>query len=150
MAQRRKPEPLYTVGWREYIDLPDWDITGLEVKCDTGARTSAIDVDDVVHLADDRARFTVVFDRAHPERRRTIEADIERMTRVRSSNGAIRERMFVKTLARIGLIEKTIEISLVSRHRMICRMLLGRTALSPEFVVDSSRVYCLAKLGATK
>ncbi|MEO0515469.1 MAG: RimK/LysX family protein [Planctomycetota bacterium] len=44
----------------------------------------------------------------------------------------------------------TVEATLVSRKRMIGRMLLGRTALGPTFLVDSSRRFILSKPPARK
>ena len=31
------------IGWREMISIPEWGITKLRAKMDTGARSSAID-----------------------------------------------------------------------------------------------------------
>lgn len=42
---------------------------------------------------------------------------------------------------KLGGIEKQIEITLVSRKGMLCRMLLGRTAMGGDFVIDTSRKY---------
>jgi hypothetical protein len=143
MSNLEQPHQPIMLGWRELVSLPEWRIRRLRVKCDTGAKTSAMDIEDVARIDDDHVRFTVVFDRSHPERRRTFQAPIVRITRVKSSTGETTDRYVVSTLLRLGPVEKQIEVSLVSRHRMICRMLLGRTALSPEFVVDSSRQYLI-------
>ena len=42
---------------------------------------------------------------------------------------------------RLGGVEKEIEISLASREPMIFRMLLGRTALGSDFLVDPAHRY---------
>lgn len=127
------------IGWREDVALPDWCIRRLKAKADTGARTSAIDVDRLELLPDDRVRFELVVDRNHPERRVSIETDIVRMARIRSSLGQMHERPIVRTTLRLAEIEKSIELGLVCRRNMLCRMLLGRRALAPEFRVDPSR-----------
>jgi hypothetical protein len=127
------------VGWNEYVDLPDWGIKRLGAKIDTGARSSALHVEDLEVLPRGRIRFHVVVHREYRDRHVHVVAPISRRARVRSSNGLFESRYFVKTRMKLGRVEKEIEISLVDRGRMIHRMLLGRTALSGDFIVDVSR-----------
>ena len=122
------------IGRREYVAFPDWGIRGVEAKVDTGARTSAIHVDNVKRLSEQRVRFDVVLNRK-VDKRVQVEADLVRYSRVRSSTGHLQERLVVATTMRIGTVRRRIELSLVSRKQMLCRMLLGRTALG-GFLVD--------------
>jgi hypothetical protein len=128
------------IGIAERIDLPEWGVRRLRVKIDTGARTSALHVDEVEELGDDRVRFWIVLDRKRG-RRVQVEAKLARTARVRSSTGRAEKRYFVVTRMILGGVEKEIEISLASREPMIFRMLLGRTALAHDFVVDPSHRY---------
>ena len=137
--------PAAICGWRERIALPEWGVRRLKAKADTGARTSAIDVSDLTELPDDRVRFHLVVDRAHPEKVVEVEADIIRRARVRSSLGDRHERLVVRTTMRLGPVEKEIEIGLLCRKNMLCRMLLGRSALQPDLLVDSSRTHLLSR-----
>jgi len=132
------PEPSI-IGWTEYIDFPDWDISGLKAKVDTGARTSALHVEDLVHHENGWVTFDVVLHRHRQEQRQHVRTQAVKVARVRSSTGHYTERCFVRTRIRIGRVEKEIEFSLVSRHTMLFRMLLGRTALAQDFWVDVSR-----------
>ncbi len=127
------------IGWTEFVAFPDWDIRGLQAKIDTGARTSALHVEDLTTIDDGRVLFHVMLSRKNRERRVEVTAPIKRWGRVRSSTGQYRRRCFVETQLRIGPIEKKIELSLVSREDMIFRMLLGRAALAHDFLVDASR-----------
>lgn len=129
------------IGTAERVDFPDWGIEQLRVKIDTGARTSALHVDDVEELEGDRVRFSVVLDRRNAHRRVLIEAPIVRRGRVRSSSGKAQSRLFVSTRLRLGTVEKEVEISLASREPMIFRMLLGRSTLAHDFLVDPSHRY---------
>ncbi len=133
---------LIAIGWRELVGLPDLGLVEIRAKADTGARSSAIDVDEIEELEGDRVRFQVVADRREGGQRRTVEAQIQRRTRVRSSFGRSHDRLFVNMrVAVAGQILET-EVGLVSRHNMICRMLLGRkTLLQGPFAVDSGRAY---------
>lgn len=127
------------IGWVEYIGFPDWDIAGVKAKIDTGARTSALHVDNLEQLPNGRARFEVLYSRRAPFKRKTVTARVTKWSRVRSSTGEYSKRCFVTTAIRIGEVEKDIEISLVCRKNMLFRMLLGRKALERDFLVDVSR-----------
>lgn len=131
--------PLTVIGWYEHVDLPDWGVRGIKAKIDTGARTSALHVSSVRKLRNGLVRFEVVLHRKHAHRRITVEAPVLRRTRVRSSTGVNRIRYVVPVRLRLGSVVKTIEVGLVSRDKMLFRMLLGRSAFSGEFLIDASR-----------
>ncbi len=134
-----------TIGWKENIALPDWGIDAMTAKLDTGARGSAIDVARIEMLDDNRVRFDVILDRGAATRFRTVEAEIAGEVRVRSSNGILQRRVRVRTRVLLGGVEKVTEFSLVSRKRMIHRVLLGRRFMGGSFLVDSGRRYVLGK-----
>jgi len=139
-------EPL-VIGWREVAALPDWGIDAVNAKADTGARTSAIDVLDLEELPGDRVRFHVARFRRNRDRERAVEviAPIVRRSRVRSAHGTTQDRLFVATTLRIGDHAKTVELGLVCRRRMICRMLIGRAALADDFLVDSAQKHMVTE-----
>ncbi len=132
---------LDVIGWKESIDLPDLGVKNMLAKADTGARSSALDVKNVVELAGGRVGFDIVLDRKDRTRTKSVVAKIAHQKHVRSSNGQEHERYFIKTRIRIGTKIKEVEFSLVSRKSMVCRILLGRRALENDFLVDSSRKY---------
>lgn len=141
---RSAREPL-VLGAIEYVDFPEWRITRLRAKVDTGARTSALHVEDIRELGSGRVRFDVRLSRNRRDRRVTVEAPVVRRGQVRASNGELETRVFVSVWARIGPVEREIEIGLVDRGRMIFRMLIGRRALGAAFLIDPSRRYLLTK-----
>lgn len=133
------------IGWRELVDFPDWGIRGVEAKVDTGARTSSLHVENVEHLPNDRVRFLVVLSRKDPHLRIEAEAPLVRWSKIKTSTGHLQERLIVSTQVQIGTFQREIEMSLVSRHGMLCRMLLGRKAIGGDLVVDPSRRYVLSR-----
>lgn len=143
------------IGWKESIDLPDWGILDITAKTDTGARRSAIDVENIVELGNGRIQFDVAANRRTGQLKKTVVAKIEHQTHVRSSNGQQHERYFVATNVRVGPVTKRIELSLSNRKHMQCRMLLGRLALEGHFLVDCSQSFITRpnrkpKVGETK
>jgi len=139
---RTSAEPL-VIGVTEYVDIPAWRILRLRAKIDTGARSSALHVENIRELGSGKVRFDVRLSRSESDRRVTVEARIARRGQVRASSGEQEERIFVAVKVRIGPVEREIELSLVDRGRMIYRMLIGRRALAHAFLIDPSRRYVL-------
>jgi hypothetical protein len=142
---RAKTQRPVVIGWAELVDIPEWNISRLRAKMDTGARTSALHVENIEEVGGDRVRFDVRLHRQKLDRRVTVEAPIVRRALVRPSSGVSENRIFVSARVHIGTIAEEIELSLVSRERMIFRMLIGRSALRHRFLIDTSRRYVLKK-----
>ena len=130
------------VGWREWVSLPEWGVVRLRAKIDTGARTSALHVDNLEILDDGLVSFDVVLDRSEqPRTVRVVAAELVRESNVRPTSGVRQTRHVVETTLRLGPVTKKIEVSLVDRGPMLCRMLVGRTALAGDFVVSPDQAY---------
>lgn len=142
MSAPKTQKPV-VIGWVELVDIPQWNIRRLRAKMDTGARTSALHVENIVEVGEDRVRFDVRLHRKNLDRRVTVEAPIVRRARVRPSSGVSEDRIFVAAQVLIGPQAQEIELSLVSRERMVFRMLIGRSALRQRFLIDPSRRYVI-------
>jgi hypothetical protein len=142
--EKRTPRKT-TIGWTEYLELPEWGIHAVKAKVDTGARTSALHVESLKETQPGWVEFYVVLTTKGPRLRRCIHAEVVKWAKVRSSSGDYKRRCFVRTTIKMGQIVKEIEISLVSREKMLFRMLLGRKALEKDFVVDVSKRSLLGK-----
>jgi hypothetical protein len=133
------PKDLVVIGWTEYVDLPRWGVNRLRAKVDTGARSSALHVENLRELPRGYVSFDVVLHRRKRERHVQVHTKVLRRSVVRSSTGEGMRRIFVSTVLRLGPVQKEIEVSLVDRGEMIHRMLLGRSALSGPFLIDVDR-----------
>ncbi len=133
------------IGWSEYVSFPDWHVVALKAKVDTGARTSALHVEDLIDVGNGEVEFYVVLKLSGLKRRKKVRAKVVKWAKVRSSTGDYKKRCFVKTRIHVGPVEKEVEISLVCREKMVFRMLLGRKALERDFIVDVSRRHELGK-----
>lgn len=135
-----------TIGWREWVLLPDFGRDGAEVKAkvDTGARTSSLhayDIEEVERDGDSWLRF-----RFHPIQRdeeTVIEAEARLVDRrrVTASNGQSEIRYVVETDLQLDGQAFPIELTLTRRDAMGFRMLIGRRALRGRYLVDPRRSF---------
>ena len=135
---------LLTVGWREWVALPEIGIPRIKAKIDTGARTSCL------HTASyeifqkdgqDWVRFTVHPIKKHNEVETHAELPVSDYRIVRDSGGHEERRPFIKTTLKLPTASWEIEISLSNRENMKFRMLLGRTSMRTKILVDCSQSY---------
>ncbi|MDR4508100.1 MAG: RimK/LysX family protein [Candidatus Brocadiaceae bacterium] len=131
------------IGWCEYVDLPDWGIKKLKAKIDTGAKSCSLHVEDIKELEGDKICFYVILGKnGH---RKKIMAFPDKKGKVKSSTGVQTHRWYVQTRLRIGGVERMVKMNLVGREEMNFRMLIGRTAIQNDFLVDVAHQYLLKK-----
>ncbi|MBE7636590.1 30S ribosomal protein S6--L-glutamate ligase [Sneathiella sp. P13V-1] len=127
------------IGWDEWVSLPQLGLPAVKVKVDTGARTSSIHafmIEPFTRAGKSRVRFGIHPLPERPDITVFCTADLVDQREITSSNGESEVRYVVKTLVRIGGQEWPIEISLTNRENMQYRMLLGRTAIGGNVIVD--------------
>ena len=135
---------MITIGWREWVALPELGVPAVKAKVDTGARTSSLHtagIEPYTQHGGPRVGFLL-----HPlQETRDVElwchADVVDHRRITNSGGHADVRYVVRTLLRVGTEEWHVEISLANRETMTFRMLLGRTALRGHALVDAGRSY---------
>ena len=140
----REKKPPITLGWREWIALPELGVDAVKAKLDTGARTSSLHAFDMVRYEED-GRPMVRFE-IHPRQRSSaeaveVEAEVVDERWVRNSGGARELRPVIETDVLVGSERWPIELTLTRRDEMGFRMLLGRQALRKRALVDSGGSY---------
>lgn len=131
-----------SVGWEEWVSLPDLGIPAIRAKVDTGAQTSSIHAFSIHPFEQDgkdRVRFGL-----HPVVERSdielyCEADLVGQRAITSSNGETELRYIITSNLSVGGQVWPIELSLANRETMAYRMLLGRRALEAGVLVDVTR-----------
>ncbi|MDA0814192.1 MAG: RimK/LysX family protein [Verrucomicrobia bacterium] len=147
-TSRSVAAPRFLVGWREWLQLPEFDVPGIKAKVDTGARSSALHTAEYEMYesgdGEQRVRFVL-----HPIKGsqfvRECDAPVTGVREVKDSGGHAELRPFITTTAMIGVFSWPIDISLTNREGMRFRMLLGRAALKGYFLVDPDYSYLMSK-----
>jgi hypothetical protein len=137
------------LGWREWCTLPEFDIPGIKVKVDTGARTSALHTFHIEPVLMDEQLFVKFKVRPHPKRKTVVYTCLAKVADTRwvtDSGGHTEKRFFIRTPIKIGDTVRLVEVSLTNRDNMRFRMLLGRSAFSGLGVVDPTKSYMKGRM----
>ena len=137
MIEQLNPKPM--LGWREWVALPELNIELVKAKIDTGARSSALHAFAIEPYRKGGERWVMFA--IHPIQKQTdisieCHAPIKDRRIVSDSGGHKQHRYVIETQLILG--KKTIkaEMTLTNRDSMLFRMLIGRTTMSDQFIID--------------
>ncbi|MCB9195261.1 MAG: ATP-dependent zinc protease [Flavobacteriales bacterium] len=129
-----------TIGRHDRIDLPDFGITSIDAKIDTGAYTSSLGCKNVREEYVDGEtvlKFQIIDHTGEQDAfNKEFTATDYSKRKVRTSNDHVHERYSIKTHLLIFGQAHLVEFTLTDRARMKFPVLLGRKFLHNKFVVD--------------
>ena len=135
------------IGRLESIALPELGIDEMQVRVDTGAKTSSLHVDNIIKYMEQGqpwVKFDIHPDIHNVEKLISCKALISDIRKIKSSNGNAEQRYVIETPMTLGKETWPIEITLTDRADMNYLMLFGREAIGKRLLVDPSKVF-LAK-----
>ena len=126
------------VGWKENAALPDLSVKNVIAKIDTGANLASIDASDIKIVTRDKIKYVKFKVMKRNNTVRKTSAPLEGYKRIKSSNGDVEKRPYIKTTLLMDGISKKLELTLTDRGPMDYTMLIGRKALGKRWVVNPS------------
>ncbi|TMO71974.1 ATP-dependent zinc protease [Pseudoalteromonas sp. S3785] len=135
-----------TVGWREWLSLPELGIEKIKAKVDTGARTScihAVNIEEYQKNGEKWVKFIAQPLQGDEQTQVKCSAKVKKIKAVTSSSGQKEMRYFIETTLHAGQHSWPIEVTLTNRATMKFRMLLGRTAMENHLVVNPALSHLL-------
>jgi hypothetical protein len=137
-----------TIGWCEWIAMPDLGVSRMHAKIDTGAKTSALHISSMKQVGESEGK--AVCDIELPVARGgsiVARVVIEGHVVVRDSGGHAERRPMIETTLVLGGESRRVRVTLTDRGDMIFPMLVGRSALGENVMVDPSRRNLLGEPG---
>lgn len=128
------------VGWVENVRIHPGDIL-VRAKLDTGAKTSSLNCECQQMFSRDGeqwVRFTLT---NYKGKSVELERKIHRVARIKRHEGGPQERIVVMLGICLGEIYKEAEVNLIDRTGFNYQLLVGRSFLKDDFVVDPSSTY---------
>jgi len=138
--QKKNTKPV--IGRLEKIDFPEFSISNLDAKIDTGAYTSSLHCHHIEPIKSNGEHWVqfILLDPNHPEyEENPFSCPIHKIRKVKSSNGQIQERFTIKRKVRFFGKLRTIELTLTDRSEMKFPVLIGRKFMTDRFLVDVDR-----------
>ena len=129
------------IGRNDFIDLPEFHITNIKAKIDTGAYTSSIHCQNprIISSTPKKLAFSILDGKAHEREYKEFVVDDFSERDIKNSFGQVERRFIIKTTVLIFNRTIEVEFSLSDRSNMKHPILLGRKFLQTRFVVDVSK-----------
>ena len=121
------------IGRRELVSFPEFNLTQVEAKIDTGAYTSSIHCK---HIRLNKLQLEVTF-----ENNSVFTFNHFTLKKIKNSFGEMEERYVIKTIIQIARKKIHTTISLSDRANMRYPVLIGRRLLKNKFIVDVNQIY---------
>lgn len=138
-----------TIGWCEWLALPELGIDIINSNVDTGTRVSTLHAFHVEPFGRDPVqwiRFGILPGESITGDVLVCEAAVKDERMVTDQVGHSELRYVIETELRLGDQRWLTEVTLTTHENMKCGVLLGRAALENKFIVNPAESYMLGKI----
>lgn len=141
-VQAQAPASPMTAGWLEQVTVVDAG-GRVEAKLDTGAEHSSLHATAIERLVRDGGGWVRFSVRLADGRDVLLERPLRREVRIKRHDAASQPRPVVRLTLCIGGLSRDVEVNLVDRSAFDFPMLVGRSFLRDQLLVDAGRQYLL-------
>jgi len=139
-SAQTKTDARHVIGWVEKVGVTQRNFV-LDGKMDTGADNSSLHALQQEVFEREGAPW-VRFQVQNPEGQTlSIEQPVVKTARIKRHDGGMEQRWVIQLGLCIGRQYKVVDVNLVSRDRYTYPLLVGRSFLQRDFIVDSSLRY---------
>lgn len=134
------PDTQQIYSWKEKVRVYPSGLM-FRAKLDSGAKTSSINATSIKEIkrdGDDWVRFTINNLDGDED---TLELEVERFVKIKQHEGPSDRRPVVRMGVCLGTLYKEVEVNLVDRSRFTTGMLIGRTFMENDVLIDPSTTY---------
>ncbi|MCI0506988.1 MAG: ATP-dependent zinc protease [Gammaproteobacteria bacterium] len=129
-----------TIGWAEQVTIADQEVT-LSAKMDTGATHSSLNTPEL-HLFKKNDESWVKFAVARQDGQiLQFEARVVRMVKIKQKGERAQVRPVIHMVLCLGNVLKKVEVNLADRSKFDFPILVGRSFLQDEFIIDVSKKF---------
>lgn len=132
------------IGRLEYVDMPDFELSGIEAKIDTGAYNGSLHVSLITEFEKEGKKWIrfIILDENHPEfSNKAYETDEFDVKKIRSSNGTVQNRYVIPVTIILKGLELKAKLTLSNRKDMRYPVLIGRKFIKKHFIIDASKTF---------
>ena len=133
-------DSIQTIGWIEHVQIPTNDVT-FTAKIDTGADHSSLNARNIEIYGDngsERVRFETETKEGKVSQ---FDLPLLRIANIKRKRAEPIQRPVVSMDLCVGNTLKTAEVNLANRQNFKYRMLIGRSFLKDEYLVNSGKKF---------
>lgn len=127
-------------SWKEYVKVYPSGMK-FKAKLDSGAKTSSLNATEIEQFErgdEEWIRFTIENDEGE---KATLERKLVRTVKIKEHSGESQRRPVVKMGICLATMYKEVEVNLVDRSDFTTGMLIGRTFMEDDVLIDPASTY---------
>lgn len=128
------------VGWLEKVCIYPGNLVVI-AKLDTGAKNSSLNASNITEFTRNREQWVQFHVTSRYSKTVTIERKVHRMAKIKRHGGRVQPRYSIHLGICLGDFCREAEVNLVDRSGFNYQMLIGRSFLAGNLIVDPSIKY---------